>query len=100
MHVTGYCDLSAFSGPLPSQFQYFPQPNVGGHIQIADFCPRVNEWTNGDCTNPDNQNPGDPPQGIQHGSDSRCFFTTLLSKMYVPDNTKNPGPGCYKRTCK
>jgi len=37
--LVAYCDLSKWDGSLPSGYQYFEDPSVGGGLQQMDFCP-------------------------------------------------------------
>ncbi|KAL9189154.1 hypothetical protein ACHAXT_011644 [Thalassiosira profunda] len=38
-HLVAYCDISQWDGNLPSGYQYFDNPSVGGGLQQMDFCP-------------------------------------------------------------
>ena len=38
-HLVAYCDISKWDGNLPSGYQYFEDPSVGGGLQQMDFCP-------------------------------------------------------------
>jgi len=40
----GTCFVSNFSSPLPKDYQYFDDPNVGGVGEIGDYCPYPVEW--------------------------------------------------------
>jgi hypothetical protein len=36
----GVCNLVTYTSDLPAAYQYFPgQPNVGGRLDEADYCP-------------------------------------------------------------
>jgi len=38
-NLVAYCDISKWDGNLPSGYQYFEDPSVGGGLQQMDFCP-------------------------------------------------------------
>lgn len=103
LQMTGSCDLAHYSSALPSPFRYFSSATTGGRTQIADFCPMVKAYSNGDCTDIKNKN--DPSlaqaQGVYHGSDARCFYGTLCKNNW---RCGSSGSGtwdaaCYRRTC-
>jgi hypothetical protein len=56
----GYCNLMSFSTPLDPAYRHFSDPTLGGSDPIADYCPYVTSWSDGDCT--DSQYPSDPIQ--------------------------------------
>mmetsp|Transcript_19140 Transcript_19140/g.37194 ORF Transcript_19140/g.37194 Transcript_19140/m.37194 type:complete len:728 (+) Transcript_19140:261-2444(+) len=37
--MVAYCDISRWDGNLPSGYQYFQDPAIGGGLQQSDFCP-------------------------------------------------------------
>jgi hypothetical protein len=43
--------LAEWSGPVPTPFQYFTQPNLAGDDALADYCPRLTPYSaTGNCT--------------------------------------------------
>lgn len=105
-HVKGNCPISQYSGALPSNFQYFSSPTLGGKMEIADYCPRAAEYTNGDCTNLANAAGHESvAEGTKVSSESRCFVSSLMKNGYNPYNSKGEivpvkrGTHCYRRTC-
>jgi hypothetical protein len=41
-----------FSQPLDPAYRHFSDPTLGGSDPIADYCPYVSSWSDGDCTDP------------------------------------------------
>jgi len=100
-HVLGYCGLAQYSGELPSMFQYFSDPTSGGRIQIADFCPRVSQYSNGDCTDPDNTDGEYAGSGNQVGTHARCFMSSLSARRWWHrgPSLRTPQAQCFRRSC-
>jgi len=96
--VLAGCNLVHYKSPLPSKFRYFSSSTAGGHTQIADFCPRAYEYPNGDCTDTNNNGWMDHATGAVVGSDSRCFYSSLLSRRHIPDGLSVEAQ-CLRRTC-
>lgn len=69
----GVCDFQTDIGTaIPAQFQYFTNPRSGSASFVRDYCPIIEGYDNGYCTDsgafptlPGNESPGFP--------DSRCF---------------------------
>ena len=101
MQVRSGCSIAQYSGKLPSIFQYFSDPTSGGDTQIADFCPRVQEYNNGDCSDTQFSHYNhDFAQGTQVGSESRCFMSLLLARGYTMSGGQaGPQARCFLRTC-
>lgn len=48
----GYCNLMRYPQPLEPAYRHFSDPTLGGSDSIADYCPYVSSWSDGDCTDP------------------------------------------------
>ena len=35
----GYCNAGTYASNLPSEYQYFSNPKMGGSLEQADYCP-------------------------------------------------------------
>ncbi len=91
----GQCFLAQYSSALPSYEQYFANPNLGGAIDLADYCPHVVGYSNRVCIDPattDSQN----VFGATYGSSSRCFDSNLIQNGFVADSQ---GARCLKYSC-
>lgn len=95
--VLGYCSIDTYKAEVPSYFQYFSSPYLGGHLQLADFCPRAAQYGDGDCTT-GNSHMTRSSLGTQGGQESRCFVSSLVSDLYM--NTSPSQALCFRRTCK
>jgi len=52
------CSLGLYEGELPNEYQYFHftyGSNVGGSDPFMDYCPVFNGFTNGMCSDPENE---------------------------------------------
>jgi len=81
-HLVAYCDISKWDGNVPSGYQYFEDPSVGGGLQQMDFCPayttifRFNvgdEVRVLDCTDPILNGKWVQKKDEVFGEDSRCI---------------------------
>lgn len=51
----GYVALSTYTSALPTQYQYFAgQPTVGGNLDVADYCPMIQLYSNARCDDTSN----------------------------------------------
>ena len=73
----GYCYLSQQTG-IPSYQQYFNDPTLGG-LDIEDYCPFVQGYSNTVCVN--SSIPYDPTTGQNYTASSRCFDSNLMAKQ-------------------
>ena len=48
----GVCAMSKYTKELPEPFQYFPSDKMrGGSLGELDYCPYIQAYSNGDCSN-------------------------------------------------
>ena len=82
-HLVAYCDISQWDGNLPSGYQYFEDPSVGGGLQQMDFCPAyttIFRFEVGadvhvlDCTDPDLNGKWVQKKGEVFGENSQCIY--------------------------
>ena len=101
LQQTGNCDLAHYTSDLPPQFRYFSSATTGASTQIADFCPSVKPYSNGDCTDTKNNNSPSlvQAQGVYHGSDARCFRASLCKLRWNCQKSSGWDAMCYRRTC-
>ena len=99
-HVVGYCNIRSYPAALPSNFQYFSDPTTGGAVPLSDYCPRVTEYADGDCTDSTNANMLTPHSGAVVGQEARCFMSSLGSEQGMSSVNSSPRAQCYRRTCK
>jgi leishmanolysin len=93
----GPCMIGTYSSALPTYFQYFSNPNVGGTASLMDFCPIASDSTV--CVN---ENVPASTNDLIFGStisvESRCFDTNrLLSVGYTASTF--PSQTCLKARC-
>jgi leishmanolysin len=92
--AVGRCAVSQYGSALPTAFQYFSDPTVGGPV-FLDGCPFVQGFTNRACNVPAQ---GDPIFGNYFGDGGRCFETTgLLASNY--EVTGGGTTRCLKAGC-
>jgi len=94
------CNLSTFTSALPTEYQYFSDTMQGGSDVLADFCPYVQPYNNGDCTGVSSTTPllDAAILGEEAGSSSRCFTGTYIKSGYALSGDPNH-TGCHKVTC-
>ncbi|MBW2713757.1 MAG: hypothetical protein JRC77_08405, partial [Deltaproteobacteria bacterium] len=90
------CGTATYGSDLPAEYQYFVDPRQGGTLEVADYCPAWNAFSNGACDDPANYQAD--YYGESYTSDSYCFDTTLLDKGYV-DTGDPPHGACYEMLC-
>eukprot|EP01122_Echinamoeba_exundans_P009994 TRINITY_DN361_c0_g1_i2.p1 TRINITY_DN361_c0_g1~~TRINITY_DN361_c0_g1_i2.p1 ORF type:complete len:661 (-),score=104.63 TRINITY_DN361_c0_g1_i2:80-2062(-) len=68
----GYCDFSSNVPNIPIQYQYFPGlPNSGSPVSSKDYCPTIESFSNGVCSDVDSfSSAAREDRGFV---DSRCF---------------------------
>merc|ERR1740130_1599698 len=93
----GYCNLASYSSSLPSQNRYFSDSSKGGQDQLADYCPYITAYSNGDCRLAENA-PSNNYYAETYEADSRCFSHNLLLSGYVW-NADDVSTGCYQTSC-
>ena len=89
----GTCNLSTFTQSLPSEYQYFTSPAMGGSDAYIDFCPIVKPYTNGDCRDPTTVLLSQD-YGEEAGYDARC-----VSGTYSKSGNTMEHVGCHKVSC-
>lgn len=95
-----YCNIAAWSGALPTPFQYFANSTWGSSDVYPDFCPYVLPYSNGDCRgrgpNPTYTQP--VAFGEVVGDSSMCFTGTLIDARFVIVGDPNHS-ACYPVDC-
>eukprot|EP00163_Fabomonas_tropica_P005191 TRINITY_DN1465_c0_g1_i1.p1 TRINITY_DN1465_c0_g1~~TRINITY_DN1465_c0_g1_i1.p1 ORF type:complete len:516 (+),score=104.34 TRINITY_DN1465_c0_g1_i1:927-2474(+) len=93
----GFCGVVQYSTSLPSLYAPFPStPTLGGLDTLADYCPYIVGYSNGLCTDTNNQKDADP-LGQVFSSRSRCMMSTLTDKQYSNDEQRRMA--CYPVAC-
>ena len=81
---------------IPSQFQHFDgETNKGGQLEVADYCPYVMAYSNGDCSIASNAMSTDYGETYGEAS-SMCFQNTLVQSGFVASADNY---GCYETRC-
>jgi hypothetical protein len=94
-------------GSIPVEFQYFQDPLLGGSSKMLDYCPVVEEFTNGNC---EDASLGKDPnysdlykiKGEKYGPGSRCVISTLVEKtVIIPKSGSSmlPKHACMMTRC-
>eukprot|EP00656_Telonema_subtile_P051828 TRINITY_DN7072_c0_g3_i5.p1 TRINITY_DN7072_c0_g3~~TRINITY_DN7072_c0_g3_i5.p1 ORF type:complete len:1087 (+),score=149.88 TRINITY_DN7072_c0_g3_i5:225-3485(+) len=83
----GFCGLSTDLSPLDASYQYYTASNTtGGSFTVADHCPFVRAYNDGDCLSGGQVNAEE-----LIGSTSQCFTSTLrIGSAYA---------ACYQTGC-
>jgi leishmanolysin len=69
----GHCDIEEYDTKLPTPFQYFSSPYVGGIDYYLDFCPVVKPYWNGNCRDIQEDGHAEMDLGESTGYWSRCL---------------------------
>ena len=100
----GYCliyDYSLYGETIPSQYQYFDNPNYGGFYPV-DFCPVPDSYNNDEEYYSDSCKIGssslDSEFGEKIGENSFCFLSTLLPASSSTTISETQGI-CYEVRC-
>ena len=95
------CNLSTFTAALPAGYQYFSDTMQGGGDSLADYCPYIQPYSNGDCTGVSSTAPTLNADlfGEEAGSSSRCFTGTYIKARYTLSGGDPNHTGCHKVTC-
>jgi leishmanolysin len=90
-----YCDTWEYSDDIPAGGRYFSDPEKGGYDEFMDWCPYMNGYTNGLCTDTDNAGGSDDILGYTYGESAACMVSDLIEDGY------NYGvvAGCFKFAC-
>ena len=95
----GACNLGYSTVPIPSQYQYFSEPYIGGNDLLADYCPYVLPTNDGSCQ--DISQVATSIDTINYG-ESACTNCRCLEGTYVSQfSTLNTHyhAGCHEVTC-
>ena len=90
---------AARAASLPAQYRYFPANDKLGASSIADFCPYIHAYGNGDCRLPANQAAGAAEYfGQTFSASSRCFPATgwVAAGYQAPAGTTS---ACFATAC-
>jgi leishmanolysin len=96
----GICNLVTYNQPLPPQFQYFSNPDLGGIDMLADYCPYMQSNTL--CIQSygtGNSAPGRTLSDITSAGETycatcRCFSSSLGQPTGLATDNR-----CYNVTC-
>ncbi|EKF27974.1 surface protease GP63, putative [Trypanosoma cruzi marinkellei] len=87
----GYCTIFLYTADLPSQYQYFSNPKLGGSAYaLMDFCPYVQPYSNTWCSNGE----ANVMHGSRVGPRSKCLKGDGLA-----DFTGRIGDVCAEVSC-
>ena len=85
------CGLSKSISPLPVEYQYFEDPNIGGFVPFGDYCPYPIEWMDqstyapiGSCRNGVQLR---PEIGEKICENCRCFHSSLVEEKFLKQNS-------------
>jgi hypothetical protein len=96
----GYCSIYQYTTSVPSQYQYFSNPNYGGFLP-ADYCPVANAGSSETVYYPTNCKIGTSTLASEYGetfgSNSFCFLSSLLPSSSSLNTTYQSI--CYRVTC-
>jgi hypothetical protein len=98
----GTCAIYSYSS-IPDHFEYFGTPTVGGS-SISDYCPLIQPYSNGECTEPDNNaDDRDLYFGEGYGDSGRCFYSSACNPTAVDGQVilcpSSQAPRCYTTEC-
>jgi leishmanolysin-like peptidase len=94
--AVGQVRVSQYNGNLPTQYQYYSDPTVGGgSSETLDFCPAIEAYTNRMCAVAANQDVNAYKYGETYGPGSMCATSTLRLTGF----TEGLGAGCYEMMC-
>lgn len=95
----GTCTLTDLNSPIPTQYQYFNDPYIGGNDSLADYCPYIQPLQTGSCLDI-----GEESSSINEDDygESVCENCKCLEGTYVNQLSKKAihlHAGCHKVTC-
>jgi hypothetical protein len=108
----GYCNIRDYSTALPTQFQHYGSPTIGGHSELMDYCgfvyPNVYCGLGSDSIYNQIDLSKISSTGEKYSTSSLCFVANL-NKVNSAINLQNYGigeiivsalsPKCYNATC-
>ncbi|RNF13110.1 putative surface protease GP63 [Trypanosoma conorhini] len=74
----GRCDVTEYPVDLPTNYQYFSNPRLGGSLPEMDYCPSISVYFNVNCVNENNEGSVNL-YGDEMGQNSRCFKSNLIT---------------------
>jgi hypothetical protein len=96
----GFCGIYQYTSSIPSQYQYFSEPSIGG-FSPANYCPVTNVDNSDTDYYPSNCKVGtstlNGDYGEVMGSNSFCFLSSLLPTSSSQNITYQSI--CYKVSC-
>eukprot|EP00756_Hemistasia_phaeocysticola_P003321 Hpha_TRINITY_DN1218_c0_g1::TRINITY_DN1218_c0_g1_i1::g.44713::m.44713/K01404/GP63; leishmanolysin len=108
-HLTGlgFCNIASQSSAgagacMDSWFRYYPGVDGcygGWGSSLQDYCPKVQSYSNYQCTDTADAAQFDLPLGQSRGANSRCFNSNIAVSTY--SSTLNPTPmqRCFLVEC-
>jgi len=92
----GLCQIGTYNQDLPTEYQYFADPRLGGYDALSDYCPIVVEYSNGACQDPANGEDTDVNYGAVHSDLAGCFSSSLIHVDFISvgDNVR-----CHRWAC-
>eukprot|EP00163_Fabomonas_tropica_P001677 TRINITY_DN1123_c0_g1_i2.p1 TRINITY_DN1123_c0_g1~~TRINITY_DN1123_c0_g1_i2.p1 ORF type:complete len:795 (-),score=173.69 TRINITY_DN1123_c0_g1_i2:85-2469(-) len=91
------CSITQYTSALPTIYQYFTDPTIGGKDQFGDYCPKMTPYSDGDCRIAGNAHSQVDAYGEQFSTDSRCFASSLLSTQYQAQDVQRVA--CHQTRC-
>ena len=106
-HSLGQCNLAAFPGALPPEYQRFGDGTLGGAMEVADYCPFHRSYTRAGGGSSHCDVASNVPErnfrAESYGPSSLCFESTLLQPiveggtMWSVDSPRHQG--CHVMRC-
>ena len=90
----GYCQVVSYTSALPAAYRYLSNPQQGGALAEADYCPIVSAYSNGHCEDSSHARANNA-RAEGYGAGSRCFDTTVSR----PGGGVGNAQGCYPTRC-
>jgi leishmanolysin len=93
----GYCSISRTIPDVPTWQQYFAgQPNTGGNVPLADYCPTAVAYSNSICISTSTKDTQDI-KGNTYSHASRCFLSNLIQSDFSLGPTSDTR--CFPFSC-
>jgi leishmanolysin len=98
LRYRGVCNLATFGSALSPAFQYFANPNTGGQMPYADYCPYYHRYSNGDCWSSSTTGYfGYGEKSLPGSPGARCFAGTFLLGAFGTTSPRHSA--CLDFTC-
>jgi leishmanolysin len=91
----GVCNLVIFDDPLPSQYQYFSNPDKGGSDKYLNYCPVVKQYKGGNCRGLEKT---DTVLYSIFGEEA-CEDCRCVEGTYVKQGNPKEHAGCHRVEC-